>query len=128
VPRPGALLAVLAGLADDLALGLVVLAGAIGLAHALGGRGIGLLELADLVVGAADLRARGVVVLARRDLLALGLALEVGLLGVRLLGDVAVLVGQVLRVVGRLVDLVLVRRLHHHHVRRRLHGRRSRRL
>jgi hypothetical protein len=90
---------------------------------------LGLLELADLVLGAADLRAGLVVALARRDLLALGLLVEVGLDRAGLLGDVAVLVRQLLGVVGRLVDDVLVvLDLHHHHVRWRRLLRRRRRL
>src|ERR1041384_4582846 len=76
----GAFVAVVAALALDRALGGLVLARVIGLADVLVRGRLGLLELADLVVGAADVGARVIVALARRDGLALGLLVEVGLL------------------------------------------------
>src|SRR5690606_13829616 len=78
---------------------------------------LGLLELGDLVLGAADLLALDVALLGggRRAPL---LALEVGLARVGLLGDVAVLVAQKARVVRRLLDLVFVRHLDRLHARR----------
>src|SRR6185436_17635771 len=64
-----AVLAVLAGLSLDRALGGLVLARVIGLADVLVGGRLGLLELADPVVGPADVLTGAVIALARRDLL-----------------------------------------------------------
>ena len=108
---------------------VLLVAGVIGLLDVLVGRRFGVLELADLVVGAADLRARLVVALLARLGFALGFLVEVRLLRARLFRDVAVLVARELRVVGRLVlDVLVVLDLDHRHVRRRLHRRRLLRL
>jgi hypothetical protein len=115
----GAVVAVVALLALDRALRDLLVAGVIRLLDPLVGGRLALLELTDPVVGTADLGAHVVVALARGLGLALLFLVEVGLLRARLLGDVAVLVGQELRVVWRLLREVLVRNLDHRHVRRR---------